>query len=249
METHQIREPWNKGKLVGQKPPLKPKDIWAIRIHLQNEHQVRDLAMFNLAIDSKLRGCDLVNLHVRDVTHGNQILPRAMVVQRKTQRPVQFELTEPTRSAVSAWVEKANLRPQHYLFPSRLEKSPHVSTRQYARIVHQWVAAIGLDSTVYGTHTMRRTKATLIYKRTKNLRAVQLLLGHSKLESTVRYLGMTHWKSRSRPRFSGGRVGRTLRFLMGVVRPLSGMMPYACSRPEADGWPAHIAVIRQAAIR
>lgn len=190
METHQSREPWNKGKLVGQKPPLKPKDIWAIRIHLQNEHQVRDLAMFNLAIDSKLRGCDLVNLHVRDVTHGNQVLPRTMAVQRKTQRPVQFELTEPTRSAVSAWVEKANLRPEHYLFPSRLAKSPHVSTRQYARIVHQWVSAIGLDSTVYGTHTMRRTKATLIYKRTKNLRAVQLLLGHSKLESTVRYLGI-----------------------------------------------------------
>jgi len=131
-----------------------------------------------------------VNLHVGDVTHGNQILPRAMVVQRKTQRSVQFELTEPTRSAVSAWIERASLRPEHYLFPSRLAKSPHVSTRQYARIVHQWVAAIGLDSTVYGTHTMRRTKATLIYKRTKNLRAVQLLLGHTKLESTVRYLGI-----------------------------------------------------------
>ncbi len=118
--------------------------------------------MFNLAIDSKLRGCDLVTLRVRDVTHGSQILPRAMAVQRKTRRPVQFELTEPTRSAVSAWIEKANLKPEHYLFPSRLAKSPHVSNRQYARIVHQWVAAIGLDSTVYGTHAMRRTKATLI---------------------------------------------------------------------------------------
>ena len=182
MEFSQHREPWNKGKLVGQKPPLKPKDIWAIRIHLQNEHQVRDLAMFNLAIDSKLRGCDLVNLHVRDVTHGNQILPRAMVVQRKTQHPVQFELTEPTRSSVSVWIEMANLKPEQYLFPSRLAKSPYVSTRQYARIVHQWVAAIGLDSTVYGTHTMRRTKATLIYKRTKNIRAVQLLLGHTRLD-------------------------------------------------------------------
>ena len=179
MESNQPREPWNKGKLVGQKPPLKPKDIWAIRIHLQNAHQVRDLAMFNLAIDSKLRGCDLVNLRVRDITHGNQVLARAMVVQRKTQRPVQFELTEPTRAAVAAWIEKAKLKPEQCLFPSRLSKSPHVSTRQYARIVHQWVAAIGLDSTVYGTHTMRRTKATLIYKRTKNLRAVQLLLGHS----------------------------------------------------------------------
>lgn len=184
------RTAWNKGKLIGQKPPLKPKDIRAIRIHLQNAHAVRDLAMFNLAIDSKLRGCDLVNLRVRDVTHGTQILPRAMVIQRKTQRPVQFELTEPTRVAVGVWLEKAKLRGDQYLFPSRVANSPHVSTRQYARIVHHWVAAAGLDSSAYGTHSMRRTKATLIYKRTKNLRAVQLLLGHTKLESTVRYLGI-----------------------------------------------------------
>jgi integrase len=190
MESTYRREPWNKGKLIGQKPPLKPKDIWAIRFHLQREAHVRDLAMFNLAIDSKLRGCDLVNLRVLDITHGHQILMRASVVQRKTQRPVQFELTEPTRVAVAAWIEKAHLQPEQYLFRSRLRASKHVSTRQYARIVHQWVAAVGLDPTVYGTHTMRRTKATLIYKRTKNLRAVQLLLGHSKLESTVRYLGI-----------------------------------------------------------
>jgi integrase len=190
MDTKQARESWNKGKPVGQKPPLKPKDVWAIRIYLQNAHAVRDLALFNLAIDSKLRGCDLINLRVRDVTHANQVLPRAMIVQRKTQRPVQFELTEPTRSAVSAWIEKAELKSEQYLFPSRLLKSPHVSARQYARMVHRWVAAIGLDSTVYGTHTMRRTKATLIYKRTKNLRAVQLLLGHTKIESTIRYLGI-----------------------------------------------------------
>jgi integrase len=190
METSQPCEPWNKGKLVGQKAPLKPKDIWAIRIHLQTTHDIRDLAMFNLAIDSKLHGCDLVNLRVRDITHGNQILTRAMIMQRKTQRPVQFELTEPTRSAIAASIEKAHLASDQYLFPSRVARSPHVSTRQYARIVHQWMAAAGLDSTAYGTHTMRRTKATLIYKRTKNLGAVQLLLGHSKLESTVRYLGI-----------------------------------------------------------
>ena len=181
METDQTCESWSKGKLVGQKPPLKPKDIWAIRLHLQNGHQVRDLAMFNLAIDSKLCGCDLVSLRVRDVIHADQILSRAMVVQRKTQRPVQFELTESTRLAVAAWIKQANVKAEDYLFPSRLAVSPHVSTRQYARIVHQWVAAVGLDSTVYGTHSMRRTKATLIYKRTKNLRAVQRLLGHTKL--------------------------------------------------------------------
>jgi integrase len=190
METLRTHEPWNKGKLVGQKPPLKLKEIWAIRIHLQMDHRIRELAMFNLAIDSKLRGCDLVNLRVRDIAHGNHLLTRAMVMQRKTQRPVQFELTEQTRSAVEAWIAKANLKPEEYLFQSRLHDSPHISTRQYARIVHHWVSAIGLDPSAYGTHTMRRTKATLIYRQTKNLRAVQLLLGHTRLESTVRYLGI-----------------------------------------------------------
>ncbi|WP_284447681.1 tyrosine-type recombinase/integrase [Fluviibacter phosphoraccumulans] len=175
---------------MGPKPPFKLKDIWAIRIHLQNEHAVRDLAMFNLAIDSKLRGSDLVSLHVRDVTHGAEVLPRAIVIQMKTQRPEQFELTEPTRIAIAAWLEKSQLRGDQFLFPSRVTRSPHLSTRQYARIVHHWAEAAGLDPSAYGTHSMRRTKATLIYKRTKNLRAAQLLLGHSKLESTVRYLGM-----------------------------------------------------------
>ena len=190
MESTKKRETWNKGKIVGRKPPLKPKDIWAIRFHLQNRNADRDLALFNLAIDSKLRGCDLVNLHVCDVAHGNQILSRAIVVQKKTQRPVQFELTEPTRTAIASWIELAHLQSNHYLFPSRISTSPHLSTRQYARLVHYWTETAGLDSSVYGTHSMRRTKATLIYKRTKNLRAIQLLLGHAKLESTVRYLGI-----------------------------------------------------------
>jgi integrase len=186
----QHKGPWNKGKLTGQKPPLKLKEIWAIRVHLQLESEVRELAMFNLAIDSKLRGCDLVALRVRDVTHGNQVAHRTIVMQHKTQRPVQFEITEPTRDAVAAWIAKAKLTPDQHLFPSRIHASPHLSTRQYARIVDRWVASIGLDPTAYGTHTMRRTKATLIYRRTKNIRAVQLLLGHTKLESTVRYLGI-----------------------------------------------------------
>jgi integrase len=183
-------QPWNKGKLIGQKPPLKPKDIWGIRFRLQQDHRTRELAMFNLAIDSKLRGCDLVNLRVCDVTRGNQVVPRAMVTQRKTHRPVQFELTEPTREAVTAWIAQAHLRGDAFLFPSRRHDSPHISTRQYARAVHHWVASVGLDPSAYGTHSMRRTKATLIYRRTKNLRAVQLLLGHAKMESTVRYLGI-----------------------------------------------------------
>jgi len=182
--------PWNKGKLIGQKPPLKQREIWAIRIRLQLKSGTRELAMFNLAIDSKLRSCDLVKLKVRDVYHGNDIASRAMVLQKKTQQPVQFEITEQTRDALKIWISHKQLRPEDYLFRSRINSLNHISTRQYARIVHKWVEMIGLDTLLYGTHSLRRTKATLIYKRTKNLRAVQLLLGHTKLESTVRYLGI-----------------------------------------------------------
>lgn len=188
--TENVHVPWNKGKLTGQKPPLKLKEIWAIRIHLQLARRTRELALFNLAIDSKLRGCDLVALRVRDIAHGNQVAPRAIVMQKKTQRPVQFEITEQTRDSIATWIAKTQLKPDQYLFPSRVHASLHISTRQYARIVDKWIASIGLDPSAYGTHTMRRTKATLIYRRTKNLRAVQLLLGHTKLESTVRYLGI-----------------------------------------------------------
>ena len=184
------REPWNKGKLVGQKAPLKLKDIWAIRVRLQIADRVRDLPLFNLGIDSKLRACDLVKLCARDVCHGKRVAAQAIVMQQETQRPVQFEITEPTREAVAAWVARAGLRNDDFLFPSRVHTSPRLSTRQYARIVDLWVSGIGLDSGNYGTHSMRRTKASLIYRRTKNLRAVQLLLGHAKLESTVRYLGI-----------------------------------------------------------
>ena len=182
--------PWNKGKLLGQKPPLKLKDIWAIRIRLQMNHRTRELALFNLAIESKLRGCDLVGLRVHDVVQGSHVAARAIVMQKKTQRPVQFELTEQTRDAVAAWIATAHLKPDQFLFPSRVSESPHLSTRQYSRIVGAWVRSIELDPEAYGTHSMRRTKPTLIYRRTKNLRAVQLLLGHTKLESTVRYLGI-----------------------------------------------------------
>lgn len=184
------KAPWNKGKLLGQKPPLRLKDIWAIRFRLQLAERTRDLALFNLAIDSKLRGCDLVALRVCDVQQGSHILPRAIVMQKKTHRPVQFEITDQTRDAVGKWIAKAGLKPDGYLFPSRISSSHHISTRQYARLLGEWVKCIGLDPAAYGTHSLRRTKATLIYRRTHNLRAVQLLLGHAKLESTVRYLGI-----------------------------------------------------------
>ena len=186
----QNRVVWNAGRTVGTKRPLTQKQIWAIRFFLDREERLRDRALFDLAIDSKLRGCDLVKLRVRDICHGDQVASRAIVMQQKTQRPVQFEITPPTREAVQKWIKEARLRPEDYLFPSRIHESPHLGTRQYARILDGWVEELGLDPADYGTHSMRRTKATLIYRRTKNLRAVQLLLGHSKLESTVRYLGI-----------------------------------------------------------
>src|ERR1700692_4173035 len=161
-----VREPWNKGKLVGQKAPFKLKEIWAIRVRLQIAGRCRELALFNLAVDSKLRACDLVQLRVRDVCHGQSMASRALILQQKTQRPVQFEITEPTRDAVSPWIKKPTLNPDNFLFPSRIRESPHLSTRQYARIVDSWVEEIGLDPAAYGTHSMRRTKASLIYRRT-----------------------------------------------------------------------------------
>ena len=174
--------------------------------------RLRELALFDLGIDSKLRACDLVGMRVRDVCHGDRVARRAIVLQQKTQRPVQFEITPSTREVVTAWIKEAGLKSDNYLFPSRVHTSPHLGTRQYARIVDDWVEEIGLDSTAYGTHSMRRTKPTLIYRRTKNLRAVQLLLGHTKLESTVR-----SWDRGGRRVGNGGADG-------GVASP-SGARP------------------------
>jgi integrase len=184
------KAPWNKGRLIGQKRPLRPREVWAIRVRLQLEKRKRDLALFNLAIDSKLRGCDLVRLRVNDVCIGGRVQDRATIIQQKTGRPVQFEITEQTRAAIRDWLTDAAGRNSEHLFPSRLRGQAHMSTRQYARIVHRWVDYAGLDGSAYGTHSMRRTKVAQIYKKTGNLRAVQLLLGHTKLESTVRYLGI-----------------------------------------------------------
>jgi integrase len=188
--TKPAHVPWNKGKLVGSKPPLRTKDVWSIRTKLQVDGRVRDLAMFNLAIDSKLRGCDVVRLKLDDVAPQGITVDRATVRQQKTGHPVRFELTEQTREAVDRYIRSAGRRPGDFLFPSSRSSDRCVTTRQYARLVSSWIAGIGLDPAFYGTHSLRRTKATLIYRRTGNLRAVQLLLGHRKIESTVRYLGI-----------------------------------------------------------
>jgi integrase len=174
------RAPWNKGRLVGQKRPLWPKEVWAIRVRLQIKRNKRDLAMFSLAIDSKLRGCDLVSLRVDDIAVGNQVRDRATIVQHKTGRPVQFEITEHTRAALEDWLKARPAGRGSYVFPSRVHNQPHVTARHYARIVHGWIEGVGIDRGAYGTHSMRRTKAVQIYRKTGNLRAVQLLLGHAK---------------------------------------------------------------------
>ena len=183
------RVPWNKGKLIGAKPPLRQKHVWAIRSMLQNERNKRDLAMFNLAIDSKLRGCDVVAIKVEDVAPNGYAVDRATVRQRKTGRPVRFELTEHARQAVDAYLKNSRKKPGDFLFAGP-KSARSMTPRQYGRLVSSWLIGIGLDPHLYGTHSLRRTKATFIYRRTGNLRAVQLLLGHTRIESTVRYLGI-----------------------------------------------------------
>ena len=195
MVLHKIegekRIPWNKGKLIGQKLPLNASQVWSIRTLLSKSGNKRDLALFNLAIDSKLRGCDLVALKRSDVAHSNRVLSRATVMQKKNHSPVTFEITEKTRTALDVWFEEAGIRHDEYIFKSRLHNSQHITTRTYARIVGGWVESIGLDASDYGTHSLRRTKASLLYKMRHNLREIQILLGHKKIESTVHYLGIT----------------------------------------------------------
>ncbi len=182
--------PWNKGKLMGQKYPLSLKQIWSIRHCLKTENRHRDLTLFDLAIDSKLRACDLLSLRASDISSDSRIKRRATILQQKTRSPVKFEITSRTKKSIERWIDEADLSSADFLFPSRQPTSLHLSLRQYSRIVASWVKGAGLDPARYGTHSMRRTKATLIYRQTKNIRAVQLLLGHTKLESTVRYLGI-----------------------------------------------------------
>src|SRR5262249_10367612 len=182
--------PWNKGKLIGPKPPLRPKHVWSIRSRLQVDGRARDLAMFNVAIDSKLRGCEWVALKVEDVAPRGYAVDRATVRQRKTGRPVKFELTDQTRQAVDDYLKASGKKPGEFLFSGRRGPARGMTTRQYARLLSDWLASIGLDPKLFGTHSLRRTKATMIYRRTGNLRAVQILLGHTKIESTVRYLGI-----------------------------------------------------------
>lgn len=188
--TSTKRQVWNAGRAVGVKRALKPKQIWEIRFYLNQRKRLRDRALFDLAIDSKLRGCDLVRLKIGDVVSGGTIRTRAMVIQKKTGRPVQFELLPDARSSLLAWLQRRGVTVEDFAFPSRVDRNGHLSTRKYARIVDEWVTGVGLMRSEYGTHSLRRTKASIIYRVTGNLRAVQIFLGHSKIENTVRYLGI-----------------------------------------------------------
>ena len=176
--------------ILGAKLPLRPMHVWAIRVRLQIERRVRDLALFDIALDSKLRGCDVVSLRVADLVATGTLRRRATVIQQKTGRPVQFEITEQTRRSLSDWLGIWPDNLEGWLFPSRMRPGEHISTRQYIRLLKRWIVQVGLEPAAYGTHSLRRTKVALLYRKTGNLRACQLLLGHSKLENTARYLGV-----------------------------------------------------------
>ena len=180
------QKPWNAGRIIGPKAPLKPKHIWSIRQQLKTSRHVRDLALFNCALDAKLRACDMVKLRVSDVAPGGALRQRSTVIQQKTGRPVPFEITDATREALAVWLAVRGRRSDDWLFPSRSRPGEHISTRQYARLIDRRVEMVDLEPAAYGTHSLRRTKVALVYKKTGNLRACQLLLGHRKLESTVR---------------------------------------------------------------
>jgi integrase len=184
------RVAWNKGRIVGQNRPLMPRHVWSIRVRLEMAGNARDLALYNLAVDSKLRGCALVALRVRDVFAAGGMKECASMIPSKTGKPVRFEITETTRQSLDRWIRDPEMIGLEFLWPSRIHGSPHLSTRKYARIVRGWVTSLGLEPNAYSTHSMRRTKVAQIYKKTGNLRAVQLLRGHTKMDSTVRYLGV-----------------------------------------------------------
>jgi integrase len=190
MEQPMIELPPKSHAIVGAKLPLRPMHVWAIRVRLQIARRVRDLALFDIALDSKLRGCDVVSLRLHHILTAGAVRRRGIVIQQKTGRPVQFEITEQARRSLADWLRLHRGDPDGWLFPSRMIAGAHLSTRQYFRLVKRWIALIGLEPADYGTHSLRRTKVSMLYRKTGNLRACQLLLGHTKLESTVRYLGV-----------------------------------------------------------
>lgn len=178
------------GKCNGIKRPFKLEEIWRIRTRLEIENDLMQLALLNLAIDSKLRASDWLKLHVYDVSSQGVIHERVQCIQQKTGTDVHYEITPRTQQSISRWIFAASLEASSFLFPSSRRFGQPISYSFYRSIIRSWAEKLGLNADYYGTHSMRRTKATLIYARTKNIRAVQILLGHSKLDNTIRYLGV-----------------------------------------------------------
>lgn len=175
---------------TGVKRPFKLEEIWRIRTRLEIQDNLMQLALLNLAIDSKLRACDLLSLKVQDIATQDQIFERVQWTQRKTGIDVQFEITPRTQQSLTRWIHSVPLVAKDYIFKSTRRANQSISYSYYRTIIRCWTEQLGLDPDLYGTHSMRRTKATLVYARTKNIRAVQLLLGHTKIDNTIRYLGI-----------------------------------------------------------
>ncbi len=175
---------------TGVKKPFRLEEIWRIRTRLELNNNVMELSLLNLAIDSKLRSSDLLSLRVSDISSNFLVFSRVQYVQKKTGNNVQFEVTQRTQQTLSHWIKDQELKPTDYLFPSPRKVNQPLSYSYYRRIIRSWALALGHNPDLYGTHSLRRTKATLIYQKTKNIRAIQLLLGHTKIENTIKYLGV-----------------------------------------------------------
>jgi integrase len=188
--TRACRPAWNRSRIVGQERPLQPKRVWAIRVRLEIANRVRDLVLLNTAIDSKLRGCDLVRLKVAEVFPAGLVKERVSITRSKTRHPVRFEITEGTCKSIAAWLDDPAMSGSEFLWPGRFLDRLYISTCRYVRLVRDWVTSIGPEPSAYGTHSTRRTRVAQIYRKTGNARAVQLLLGHTKMDSTVRILGV-----------------------------------------------------------
>jgi integrase len=180
----------NKKNHSGVKKPFRLEEIWRIRTRLEIENSLMQLALLNLAIDSKLRASDLLPLKVCDISSQERMFARVKLIQQKTDVEVQFEVTARTQQSLMKWIFVADLKTSDYLFPSLRRNEQPISYSYYRSLVRSWASNIGLDPNLYGTHSMRRTKATLVYAKTKDIRAVQLLLGHTRVDNTIRYLGV-----------------------------------------------------------
>jgi len=184
-------DPWNKGKVVGRKPPLSPEQVQLMKMLLTQAGNIRDLALFSLAIDSALRGSDLVRLKVEDLYDGTDIREVANIRQKKTSKAVSFTMSTFTREALKELIESEEMGSQSFLFTSQHKgKGNPLSPAHLRRLMKGWLAQANINPDLYGSHSLRRSKIALIYKKTGNLRAAQLLLGHKSIESTKKYLGI-----------------------------------------------------------